>query len=92
MYKGWGTGHHDQDQDTNDTSSSTSNSRGSTNFKDTMEGGGCRCKKATVSETVMIEMVTITLPQQPTMRAIGRKELTMTKTVRGQQSKTVTIT
>ena len=38
MYKGWGTGHHDQDQDTNDTSSSTSNSRGSTNFKDTMEG------------------------------------------------------
>ena len=43
----------DQDQDTS-----------STNVKDTVERGGCRCTKATVSETVTIETVTITLPPQ----------------------------
>ena len=36
----------------------------STNVKDTVERGGCRCTKATVSETVTIETVTITLPPQ----------------------------
>ena len=48
-----GAGRHDQDQDTS-----------STNVKDTVERGGCRCTKATVSETVTIETVTITLPPQ----------------------------
>ena len=37
MYKGGGTGRHNQDQDTSDTSSSMNNSRGSTSVKDTLE-------------------------------------------------------
>ena len=53
VYEGGGVGRHDQDQDTS-----------STNVKDTVERGGCRCTKATVSETVTIETVTITLPPQ----------------------------
>ena len=53
VYEGGGAGRHDQDQDTS-----------STNIKDTVERGGCRCTKATVSETVTIETVTITLPPQ----------------------------
>ena len=43
--------------------------------------GGCRCKKATGSETM-----TMTLPLQPTMRATVKMELSMTKMVIRQRN------